>query len=272
MRVDLMVLPPEHYGALLHHFTGSREHNIQMRDRALNRGLKLNEYGFDRPDGTRHPVRPEEEVFATLGLPYIPPELREGAGEIETAAVHRLPTLVTVADIKGDLHNHSKWSDGQSTIEEMARAAQARGYEYMAITDHSQSLTIARGMTVEQIRAQAAEVAEVNRKLAPFRVLHGVELEIKTRRHARLPGRGAGRAGYRRRGRRIRACGTTPERGHRARARRLPQPARGYHRPPHRPHPEQPRPQRPGRGRADRGRRRAPARRWRSTPRRSAST
>jgi DNA polymerase (family X) len=180
MRVDLMVLPAEHYGTLLHHFTGSREHNIQLRDRALNRGLKLNEYGFDRPDGSRLLCATEEEVFATLGLDYIPPELREGAGEIETAAVHRLPTLVTVADIKGDLHVHSKWSDGQSTIEEMARAAQARGYEYMAITDHSQSLTIARGMTVEQIRAQAAEVAEVNRKLAPFRVLHGVELEIKT--------------------------------------------------------------------------------------------
>jgi DNA polymerase (family X) len=180
MQVDLMVLPPEHFGALLHHFTGSREHNIQMRDRALNRGLRLNEYGFDRSDGTRILCPQEEDVFATLGLPWIPPELREGAGEIEAAAAGRLPNLVTVADIKGDLHNHSKWSDGTTTIEAMARAAQARGYQYMAITDHSQSLTIARGMTVAQIRAQAAEVAEVNRKLAPFRVLHGVELEIKT--------------------------------------------------------------------------------------------
>jgi DNA polymerase (family 10) len=180
LQVDLMVLPPEHFGALLHHFTGAREHNIQMRDRALNRGLRLNEYGFDRPDGTRILCAHEEDVFATLGLPWIPPELREGAGEIEAAAAGRLPNLVTVGDIKGDLHNHSKWSDGTTTIEEMARAAQARGYEYMAITDHSQSLTIARGMTVEQIRAQAAEVAEVNLKLAPFRVLHGVELEIKT--------------------------------------------------------------------------------------------
>jgi DNA polymerase (family 10) len=180
LQVDLMVLPPEHFGALLHHFTGAREHNIQMRDRALNRGLRLNEYGFDRPDGTRILCPHEEDVFATLGLPWIPPELREGAGEIEAAAAGRLPTLVTVADIKGDLHNHSKWSDGTTTLEAMARGAQARGYQYMAITDHSQSLTIAHGMTVDQIRAQAAEVAEVNRKLAPFRVLHGVELEIKT--------------------------------------------------------------------------------------------
>ncbi|MGI8588738.1 MAG: DNA polymerase/3'-5' exonuclease PolX [Chloroflexia bacterium] len=180
LQVDLMVLSPEHFGSLLHHFTGSREHNIQLRDRALGRGLRLNEYGFDRPDGSRILCATEDEVFATLGLPFIPPELREGAGEIEAASAGRLPHLVTVGDIKGDLHNHSKWSDGTATIEEMARAAKARGYEYMAITDHSQSLTIAHGLTPEQIREQAAEVAEVNRKLAPFRVLHGVELEIKT--------------------------------------------------------------------------------------------
>jgi DNA polymerase (family 10) len=180
LRVDLMVIAPEQYGSLLHHFTGSREHNIQMRDRALSRGLKLNEYGFDRPDGSRILCATEEEVFATLGLPWIPPELREGAGEIEAAAAGRLPNLITAADIRGDLHNHSRWSDGTATIEEMARAARDRGYAYMAITDHSQSLTIARGMTVDQIRQQAGEVAEVNRKLAPFRVLHGVELEIKT--------------------------------------------------------------------------------------------
>ncbi len=180
LQVDLMVLPPEHFGSLLHHFSGSREHNIQMRDRALSQGLKLNERGFVRADGTTVPCATEEAVFAMLGLPWIAPELREGAGEIEAAAAGRLPTLITVADIRGDLHNHSKWSDGTATIEQMARAARDRGYEYMAITDHSQSLTIARGLTVEQIREQAAEVAEVNRLLAPFRVLHGVELEIKT--------------------------------------------------------------------------------------------
>ena len=180
LQVDLMVLPPAHFGSLLHHFTGSREHNIQMRDRALNQGLRLNERGFVRADGTTVPCATEEAVFATLGLPWIAPELREGAGEIEAAAAGRLPTLITVADIRGDLHNHSKWSDGTATIEQMARAARDRGYEYMALTDHSQSLTIARGLTVEQIREQAAEVVEVNRLLAPFRVLHGVELEIKT--------------------------------------------------------------------------------------------
>ena len=180
LQVDLMVLPPEHFGSLLHHFTGSREHNIQMRDRALSQGLKLNEYGFVRADGTQVPCATEEAVFAMLGLPWIAPELREGVGEIEAAAASRLPALITVSDMRGDLHNHSKWSDGTATIEQMARAARDRGYEYMAITDHSQSLTIARGLTVEQIREQAAEVAEVNRLLAPFRVLHGVELEIKT--------------------------------------------------------------------------------------------
>ncbi len=179
MQVDLMVLPQEDYGALLHHFTGSREHNIQMRDRALSRGLKLNERGFERADGTRILCPREEDVFATLGLAWIPPELREGAGEIEAAATGRLPHLVTRADIRGDLHNHSTWSDGTASIGEMARAARARGYEYMAITDHSQSLTIAHGLTVEQLWQQAEEVAVANRELAPFRVLHGVELEIK---------------------------------------------------------------------------------------------
>jgi len=180
LQVDLMVLPPEHFGSLLHHFTGSREHNIQMRDRALSQGLKLNEYGFVHADGSQVPCATEEAVFAMLGLPWIAPELREGVGEIEAAAAGRLPALITVSDMRGDLHNHSKWSDGTATIEQMARAARDRGYAYMAITDHSQSLTIAHGLTVEQIREQAAEVAEVNRLLTPFRVLHGVELEIKT--------------------------------------------------------------------------------------------
>ncbi len=179
LRVDLMVLPPEDYGALLHHFTGSREHNIQMRDRALNQGLKLNEYGFTRPDGS-HLACPEEvDVFRTLGLPWIAPELREGTGEIAAAAAGRLPHLVTADDIRGDLHNHSVWSDGTATIAEMARAARDRGYAYMALTDHTQSLTIARGLTVEQLWEQAREVAAVNAALAPFRVLHGVELEIR---------------------------------------------------------------------------------------------
>jgi DNA polymerase (family 10) len=180
MQVDLMVLPPEDYGALLHHFTGSREHNIQMRDRALGRGLKLNEHGFERADGTRIFCPQEEDVFATLGLPWIAPELREGAGEVEVAAVGRLPQLITRADIRGDLHNHSTWSDGTASISEMARAARAFGYEYMAITDHSQSLTIAHGLTPDQLWQQTAEIEAINRELAPFRILHGVELEIKT--------------------------------------------------------------------------------------------
>ena len=177
LQVDLMVQPPEHYGALLHHFTGSREHNIQMRDRALGRGLKLNEYGFER-DGALLPCPDEAAVFSTLDLDWIPPELREGAGEIEAAAEHRLPKLVTVEDIRGDLQNHSTYSDGQTSIRDMALAARARGYQYMAITDHSRSLVIANGMSIERLRAQAEEVQAVNAELAPFRVLHGVEMEI----------------------------------------------------------------------------------------------
>lgn len=181
LRVDLMVMPPENYGALLHHFTGSREHSIQMRDRALARGLRLSEYGFERLDGSGHIACAEEiDVFRTLDLPFIPPEIREGAGEIEAAEQGRLPQLVTREDIRGDLHNHSTYSDGTTSIEAMARAAIARGYEYMAITDHSQSLGIANGMTVERLREQAVEVRALNEKLAPFRILHGVELEIRS--------------------------------------------------------------------------------------------
>jgi DNA polymerase (family 10) len=180
VQVDLMVQPPEHFGALLHHFTGSREHNIQMRDRAIKRHLKLSEYGFERPDGSLIRCPEEIDVFRTLDLPYIPPEIREGFGEIEAAERGTLPVLVTQADIKGDLHNHSTYSDGTTSIEVMARAAMARGYAYMAITDHSQSLTIAGGMSVDRIREQAAEVRALNERLAPFRILHGVELEIRT--------------------------------------------------------------------------------------------
>jgi DNA polymerase (family 10) len=180
LQVDLMVQPPEHFGALLHHFTGSREHNIQMRDRAIKRHLKLSEYGFERPDGSLILCPEEVDVFRTLDLPYIPPEIREGFGEIEAAERGTLPVLVTQADIKGDLHNHSTYSDGTTSIEVMARAAMARGYAYMAITDHSQSLTIAGGMSVDRIREQAAEVRALNERLAPFRILHGVELEIRT--------------------------------------------------------------------------------------------
>lgn len=180
LQVDLMVQPPEHFGALLHHFTGSREHNIQMRDRALKRQLKLSEYGFERPDGSLILCPEETDVFRTLDLPYIPPEIREGFGEIEAAARGTLPVLVTQADIKGDLHNHSTYSDGTTSIEAMARGAMARGYQYMAITDHTQSLTIAGGMSVERLREQAAEVRALNERLAPFRILHGVELEIRT--------------------------------------------------------------------------------------------
>jgi DNA polymerase (family 10) len=126
------------------------------------------------------PVKSEADIFEALGLQYIPPELREDRGEIEAAARHALPTLVEMEDIKGDLHCHTNWSDGTLSVYDMARVAKARGYQYVAITDHSQGLTVANGLTVERLRAQRNEIEEARAKLGPdFRIFHGIELEIK---------------------------------------------------------------------------------------------
>ena len=178
LQVDLRVLPPERYGSLLQYFTGSKEHNVALRGLALDMGLSLSEYGFKR--GEEEILCPEEEdVYHTLGLEWIPPELRENRGEIEAAKEKRLPRLVELEDIKGDLHVHTNWSDGASTIEEIAEAARRRGYQYLVISDHSQGLGIAKGLTPERLREQRAIIDELNRRWSDFRLLQGAEVEIR---------------------------------------------------------------------------------------------
>jgi DNA polymerase (family X) len=181
IQVDMYVMDPEYYPSLLQHFTGSREHNIALRDRAIRMGFKLNEYGLTRQDGTRVDINDEADIYRALGLEWMPPEMRENRGEIEAAERGKLPRLVEIADIKGDLHCHSTWSDGSESILAMARAAKARGYQYMAITDHSQSLSITTGLTIERLRAQRQEIEEAQRSIGGgFRILHGTEMEIKS--------------------------------------------------------------------------------------------
>lgn len=179
--VDLRVLPTERWGTLLSYFTGSKDHNVRLREMALKQGLSLNEYAFTLLDGGAEILCADEaEVYARLGLPFIPPTLREDRGEIEAALAGRLPVLLQQSDIAADLHTHSTWSDGQVSIETMARAAQARGLRYLVVSDHSRSLGIANGLSIERLQAQAVEVRAVNERLGPdFRVLHGVEMEIK---------------------------------------------------------------------------------------------
>jgi DNA polymerase (family 10) len=179
LQVDLRVLPPENYGALLQYFTGSKDHNVQLRELAQKQDLSLSEYGFARPDGSRIECAEEEQVYQILGLEWIPPELREAAGEVEAAQEGRLPHLIEVEDVRGDLQMHTKWSDGRYTIEEMARAAMDLGYDYIAITDHTKGLGVAGGLTPEEFQAQRREIEAVNQKLAPFRVLAGCEVEIR---------------------------------------------------------------------------------------------
>ncbi|MGH2488199.1 MAG: helix-hairpin-helix domain-containing protein, partial [Candidatus Limnocylindria bacterium] len=178
-QVDLMLCRPEAWGSHLVHFTGSKEHNVTLRARALDRGLSLSEKGFRVVDtGELLLAADEEEVYARLDLPWIAPELRQGEGEIAAAAEGRLPHLVERADIRGDTHTHSSWTDGVDDIPTMARAARDRGLAYMVLTDHSPSLGVTRGLTPEQIAQQRVEVQRLNADLAPFRILHGTEMEI----------------------------------------------------------------------------------------------
>ncbi len=179
---DLRVVPPEVFGATLHHFTGSRDHNIAIRARAQRMGLRVSEWGvFREADGEgAAPIAcaTEEDVFAAVGLPFIAPELREDAGEIELAEQGRLPALPAVRDMRGDLHMHTTASDGRHGIAQMAAAAQARGLGYIAITDHSRSLTIANGLSRERLLAQRAEIAAFNDQSPGLRVLSGLEADI----------------------------------------------------------------------------------------------
>ncbi len=177
LQVDIRVVAPESFGAALHYFTGSKAHNIAIRKLALAKGLKLNEYGVFR--GDKHVAgETEESVYASVGLPYIPPELREDRGEIEAARAGRLPKLVELADLKGDLHAHSKASDGHNTIQEMALAAKAHGLGYLAITEHSRRLTVAHGLDPARLSRQIDEIDVLNRDLSGITLLKGIEVDI----------------------------------------------------------------------------------------------
>lgn len=180
LQVDVRVVDPSTWGAALQHFTGSKAHNIKLRSLALERGLRINEYGvFRLDDGKRLAGSHEAEVYHVLDMDWMPPELREDHGEIEAAQAGTLPHLVTLDDIRGDFHSHTTYSDGRASLEDLARAAMARGYEYLVVTDHSYSLGITRGLTEEKAARQRQEIDELNTKLYPFKLLQGVELEIR---------------------------------------------------------------------------------------------
>ena len=177
MQADLRVVTDREFPYILHHFTGSKEHNVALRARAQERGLKINEYGLYRGE-ERIECVDEAAFFAAMDLAYIPPELREGLGEIQAAAEDALPTLVTAADIRGMLHVHSTYSDGADSLETMAEAVRARGYEYLGIADHSQSAAYAGGLRTDAVKRQWDEIDQLNEKLAPFRIFKGIESDI----------------------------------------------------------------------------------------------
>ena len=203
-QVDLMIMPPGEAGTYRIHFTGSKEHNVRLRAMARDRGWSLSEKGYLRIGDDGEPLTgdaaelrtfaTETEAYAFLDLPFIEPELREDAGEIEAALAGRLPALIEGTDLRGDLHSHSDWSDGHHPIEVMAEAARARGYAYQVLTDHTQSLAIARGLTPDRVAKEAAIIAALNARFAAeeaagtappgtpaegFRLLHGCELEVR---------------------------------------------------------------------------------------------
>lgn len=175
---DLWVLPPEHWGALLFHVSGNRYHDIRIRDLAMARGGRLSEYGYTEGDRTTT-FATEDEVYAHFGMQPIPPPMRAGGDEIDRALKGTLPRVVRVSDLRGDLHCHTDWSDGHATVREMALVARERGHEYLCVTDHSRGLGVANGLGPERLAEQRREIDAVNAELAPFRVLQGIELEVK---------------------------------------------------------------------------------------------
>ncbi|MBI2853172.1 MAG: DNA polymerase/3'-5' exonuclease PolX [Chloroflexi bacterium] len=180
LQVDLRIVEHEAFGSLLQYFTGSKEHNIVIRERGRRQGLSLSEYGItDLKTGWLEKYASEEAFYGRLGLQYIPPEIREGGAEIDMAAQGRLPGLVEMGDIKGDLHVHTSASDGRDTLEAMARAAKEHGYEYVVITDHSKALGMAHGLDTERVKQQKAEIEGLNRKIGGIRILSGMEVDIR---------------------------------------------------------------------------------------------
>lgn len=177
MQADLRVVQPKEFGSAAHYFTGNKQHNIMIREMAVKKGLKISEYGVFRKDKWLA-GRTEEEVFRSVGLPFIPPELRQGTNEIEAAQKGKLPKLIELSDIRGDLHMHSTHSDGGNTIEEMAEAAKNIGYEYIAITDHTKSTRVAGGQTAQQVIKEIKEIEKINSRLKGLRILTGAEVDI----------------------------------------------------------------------------------------------
>lgn len=183
---DLRVLPERHWGSLLHHFTGGKPHNVRLRDLAIGRGARMSEYGFQIGD-RRQSCATEEEIYEFFEMQMMPPPMREDTGEIEQALTGSLPRVVDLGDLRGDLHAHSTWSDGAATIREMALTARDRGYEYLCITDHSQGLRIANGLSPARLVEQRREIDQINAELAPFRLLQGLEVEVKADGSLDLP-------------------------------------------------------------------------------------
>jgi len=190
LQVDLRIVPEISYGAALSYFTGSKTHNIAVRTLGVERGLRINEYGIFRvpkgkkaeglgpEEGRRMGGSKEEDVFRAVGLDWVPPELREDRGEIEAAAKHKLPDLIALEDIRGDLHMHSRWTDGRNTIEEMLRACQDRDYQYCAMTDHSQAVRVAGGLGAKDFTKQLAEIRKVRGNVRGISLLAGCEVDI----------------------------------------------------------------------------------------------
>jgi DNA polymerase (family 10) len=180
LQADFRIVEHDSFGSLLQYFTGSKQHNVLLRTRCQKQGFKLSEYGITE-SATEKLEKFDNEIdfYNRLGLQYIPPEIREGGEEIETAAQHALPDLIEQSDIRGDLHVHTVWSDGHESIEAMASTAKAMGYQYVAITDHSGGRGIAHGLSVERLRQQMDEIKELNRKFSDFRILSGIEVDIR---------------------------------------------------------------------------------------------
>jgi DNA polymerase (family 10) len=179
MQIDVRILSPSSFGAAMQYFTGSKSHNVTLRQRALKMGLTLNEYGlFELEDEKLVAGATEEEIYNKLGLEYIPPEMRENCGEIELAAEHKLPELIQLEDIRGEIHMHTVETDGKCTIEEMAMAGRERGYEYVAITDHSKNLAFANGLDDKRAAEHVARIRKAAKEIEGIRVLAGIELDI----------------------------------------------------------------------------------------------
>ena len=179
MQVDVRTLPPESYGAAMQYFTGSKNHNVTLRQRALKMGFTLNEYGLFRLDNNKRVASAtEDDIYGKLKLDTIPPELRENCGEIEAAAEHRLPELITAEDIRGEVHMHTVETDGKCTIDEMAEAAKERGYKYIAITDHSKNLAFANGLDDQRAEQHIARIRAANEQMEGITIMAGIEVDI----------------------------------------------------------------------------------------------